>query len=141
MTPQALKPLSNAAFSPSRIKKGFIIAWPLLSPAGHCLQRSVANCDRVKIAHTYQSVIGGFTAPQIWPHLAVLVLRSLLRYTASQIPTILPRRCRSALREQGCRLLKMKEYDAQSSLGSFPVVDHAFVECLRPAAGAQRDAR
>jgi hypothetical protein len=64
-------------------QKGFIIAWPLLSPAGHCLQRSVANCDRVKIAHTYQSVIGGFTAPQIWPHLAVLVLRSLLRYAAS----------------------------------------------------------
>jgi hypothetical protein len=88
---------SNGAASPQgRVKRGIFAQQnqncrsALLSPGGRYLQRSVVNCDRVKIPHTYQSVIGGFTAPQIWPHLAVLVLSSLLRYAASKIPTIRP---------------------------------------------------
>jgi hypothetical protein len=37
--------------------------------------------------------------PQIWPHLTVLVLFSLLRYAAPVIQTNPSRRCRNAIRE------------------------------------------
>jgi len=65
-----------------------------------------------KIRVIYQSVDRGARPPQIWPHLPVLVLCSLLRYAAPAIQSNPSRRCRNAIREQDFLLLKMKEYDA-----------------------------
>jgi hypothetical protein len=50
--------------------------------------------------------------PQIWPHLTVLVLHSLLRYAAPVIQTNPSRRCRNAIPEPDFFAAEMKEYDA-----------------------------
>jgi hypothetical protein len=51
-------------------------------------------------------------SPQIWPHLTVLVLLSLLRYAAPVIQTNPSRRCRNAISGTGFLAAEMKEYDA-----------------------------
>jgi hypothetical protein len=51
-------------------------------------------------------------ASQIWPHLAALVLTSLLRYAAPAVQTNPPGDALTATREPDLLPAEMKEYDA-----------------------------
>jgi hypothetical protein len=70
---------------------------------------ATTNCEEQwveKYALYINWLIGGSTSPQIWPHLAVLVVASLLRYAAPAIQSNPSRRCRKAIREQDFLLPK-----------------------------------
>jgi hypothetical protein len=82
-------------------------------PALHGLypRQSIARQAGLKKPIRYQPVIREVRPPQIWPHLPVLVLCSLLRYAASAIQQICPGH---AERNSGTGFLaaEMKECDA-----------------------------
>jgi hypothetical protein len=77
-----------------------------------CPQQPIATKAGLKISVIFQSVTGKLRASQIWPHLPVLVLCSLLRYAASTIPTILSPAMPTRHSGTGSFAAEMKEYDA-----------------------------